>query len=89
MNVLIGPPIARTRSWSAGGGQRLMGEVETHHGDVPVGPKDDVGGLGVGVHVELSSGRHIASCVASAHRDDGLDPIDDARLLADRQGDLV
>lgn len=70
-----------------GGGLRLVRQVEPHHGDVPIGTEHDVGGLRVGIDVELRRWRDVAARVGSAHRDT-LHPLDDARFLARGKRDV-
>lgn len=64
------------------------GWIEADHGDVPTGAEDHVGGFRVGVDVELRRGHDVAARIASAHRDDGFHPFDDARFLADGERDV-
>ena len=64
------------------GGQCLVREVESHHGDGPGLFKDDVGGLGIDLDIELGDGGPIAFVVAAAHEDYFLDALNDAWLFA-------
>ena len=65
-----------------------MGEVQPHHGHIPISPEHDIGGLRVGIDVELGRRRYVATRKTSAHGDDPFHPLDDLRLLADGERDV-
>ena len=68
--------------------QRLVGHVEAHHRDRHAGPEHDVGGLGVGVDVELGRDGGVPLPDRAAHQAQVRDPRRELRVEPEQQRDV-
>ena len=68
--------------------QRLVGDVEAHHRDRHAGPEHDVGGLGVGVDVELGRDGGVPLPDRAAHQAQVGDLRGEVRVEPQQQRDV-